>query len=192
MRTVTLRKESHVAPLSGAPAALPSPHFQDLRAAFEFGAQVRAAFEQLTPGLEAALAAAAPIFAAASAAAQRSTLEERVFFLEGQVRRLRIDLSTLRSSQSKITLLSTFAPEPYELLRPIPISIATSDDAYTAGFYDANIHAAGDTEEEAFRNLKSLTLDVFDSLMAEPLEQLGPEPKRQRTVLQSFIRRAGA
>ena len=58
-----------------------------------------------------------------------------------------------------------------------------------ASFFDANIHASGDTEEEAFRNLKSLILDTFDSLSAEPAHRLGPEPTRQLAVLRQFVRK---
>ncbi|MGH9786980.1 MAG: hypothetical protein ACRD88_22650 [Terriglobia bacterium] len=85
--------------------------------------------------------------------------------------------------------ITTFAPEPYELRQPLLILVQREKEGFTASFFDANIHASGDTEEEAFRNLKSLILDVFDSLRAEPLEKLGPEPKRQLSVLEEFLRR---
>ena len=83
--------------------------------------------------------------------------------------------------------ITTFAPEPYELRRPPLVIVQHGDEGFTASFFDANIHASGDTEEEAFRNLKSLLLDVFDSLRAESPENLGPEPKRQLAVLEEFI-----
>jgi predicted RNase H-like HicB family nuclease len=85
--------------------------------------------------------------------------------------------------------ITSFAPEPYEASRPIPAVIQPCEQGFVAGFFDANIHAAGDTEEEAVRNLKSLILDVFDSLSAEPAATLGPEPKRQLAVLREFIAR---
>ena len=83
--------------------------------------------------------------------------------------------------------ITTFAPEPYELRRPLVVLVQPEEEGFTASHFDANLHASGDTEEEAFRNLKSLVLDVFDSLCAEPPEQLGPEPKRQFAVLKEFI-----
>ena len=86
-----------------------------------------------------------------------------------------------------VAAITTFAPEPYELRRPLLIILQRADQDFIAGFFDANIHASGDTEEEAFRNLKSLILDVFDSLRAESPESLGPEPKRQLAVLEEFI-----
>ncbi len=83
--------------------------------------------------------------------------------------------------------ITSFAPEPYDLIRQIPVVVQASEEGFVAGFFDANVHAAGDTEEEAVRNLKSLILDVFDSLSAEPLATLGPEPRRQLAVLQEFL-----
>ncbi|MFQ5894366.1 MAG: hypothetical protein ACE5JJ_00910 [Nitrospinota bacterium] len=85
--------------------------------------------------------------------------------------------------------VTTFAPEPYDLVRQMMAVIRPSEEGFEASFFDANIHASGDTEEEALRNLKSLILDVFDSLSAEATESLGPEPKRQLAVLREFIRK---
>ena len=85
--------------------------------------------------------------------------------------------------------ITTFAPEPYELLRPLTVLVQEEGAGFNASLFDANIHASGDTEEEAFRNLKSVMLDIFDSLSAEPPDHLGPEPRRQLAVLQQFIRR---
>jgi predicted RNase H-like HicB family nuclease len=85
--------------------------------------------------------------------------------------------------------ITTFAPEPYEASPPALVVIQRSEDAFVASFFDANIHASGDTEEEAFRNLKSLILDIFESLSGEPPGRLGPEPKRQLAVLRQLIRK---
>jgi predicted RNase H-like HicB family nuclease len=85
--------------------------------------------------------------------------------------------------------ITSFAPEPYEAIRPLSAVIYPCEEGFIAGFFDANIHAAGDTEEEALRNLRSLILDVFDSLSAEPSATLGPEPKRQLAVLREFVAR---
>jgi len=73
-------------------------------------------------------------------------------------------------------------------LRQIVVVIHPDETGYAAGFFDANIHASGDTEEEALRNLKSLILDTFDALSTEPPGQLGPEPQRQRAGLSEFVR----
>ena len=80
--------------------------------------------------------------------------------------------------------ITSFAPEPYQLVRQILTVIQPSEGGYIASFFDANVHASGDTEEEALRNLKSLILDVFDSLSAEPTED------RKSTRLNSSHSRA--
>jgi dCTP deaminase len=83
--------------------------------------------------------------------------------------------------------ITTFAPEPYDLIRQMVAVVQPSEEGFIAGVFDANVHASGDTEEEAVRNLKSLILDVFDSLSAEPPERLGPQPSRQLAALREFI-----
>lgn len=85
--------------------------------------------------------------------------------------------------------ITTFVPEPYEVVRQMVAVVQPSEEGFTASLFDANIHSSGDTEEEAVRNLKSLTLDVYDNLSAEPTENLGPQPRRQLAVLREFIRK---
>jgi len=111
--------------------------------------------------------------------------------LEARVGELSHRISRLENrAHNELAVIQTFEPEPYELLRPITVAIREDGDGYMATFYDANISTAGDTEQEAFENLKSLILDVFDSLAREQPERLGPEPQRQMAVLRSFLRAA--
>jgi hypothetical protein len=86
--------------------------------------------------------------------------------------------------------ITSFAPEPFSLLRPIKVLIERVDDTVVVSFFDANLSASGDNQPEAFDNLKSLILDTYDSLRAESPERLGPEPKRQLAVLDSFLKKA--
>ena len=95
-----------------------------------------------------------------------------------------------KRTSNEFAVIQTFEPELYELLRPITVAISDDGDGFMATFHDANISTTGDTEQEAFENLKSLILDVFDSLEREPPERLGPEPRRQLAVLRSFLRAA--
>ena len=73
------------------------------------------------------------------------------------------------------------------MIRQILAVVQSSEEGYIAGFFDANVYASGDTEEEALRNLKSMILDVFDSLSREPDPTLGPEPRRRLAVFREFI-----
>jgi len=104
--------------------------------------------------------------------------------LEEAVRELseRIDAITVQ--------ISTFAPEPHEVIRSIPILIRPAGDDFVASFVEANVNASGDTQQEAFEDVKSLILDVFDSLRSHPPEKLGPESARRLAVLRDFIRAA--
>jgi hypothetical protein len=59
-------------------------------------------------------------------------------------------------------------------------------------FFDANLTMSGDTQEEAFRNVRGLIVDIFSDLDREPADRLGPGPKMQLQVLRSFIVRGQA
>ncbi len=105
---------------------------------------------------------------------------------EKRFQRIERELTNLRSSC--IAVISTFSPEPYEVLRPIYVTLRQLDgEEYCASFADANLHSSGDNEEEAISNLKSLILDVYDSITSEKPEDLGPEPTKQLAVLQYFL-----
>ncbi|MEK6804382.1 MAG: hypothetical protein AABZ34_17235 [Nitrospirota bacterium] len=98
---------------------------------------------------------------------------------------------TILPKVSYVIPISSFAPEPYATMIPLQILLTPSDDGFMASFFDANIHSAGDTEEEAIENLKSLILDIFEMLTSSEPETLGPSTRKQLARLQSFIRWAG-
>lgn len=85
--------------------------------------------------------------------------------------------------------ITTFAPEPFEVLRPMSAVIQPIGDEHLATFFDANINASGETQEEAFANLKDVMLGTFQMLERMSESQLGPGPRRQRAVLSECIRR---
>lgn len=110
--------------------------------------------------------------------------------LDERVTHLSERLSKLEASAPMMPLriaIGSFAPEPYLLRRPMEVVVEQVEDGFVATFFDANISASGDNQQEAFDNLKSLILDIYDSLCAEPPERLGPEPRRQLAVLESFL-----
>jgi predicted RNase H-like HicB family nuclease len=110
-------------------------------------------------------------------------LQEQVTQLSRRVEQLEVVAAPLKSAT-----IQSFAPEAYEVLKPIPVEIEADGDSFVATFRDASISTSGDTEQEAFENLKSLILDIFDSLRREPDENLGPVPRRQLAVLRDVIR----
>jgi hypothetical protein len=89
---------------------------------------------------------------------------------------------------SRLTVpITTFGSTSYVVRREIPCTIRRTEDEYIASFFDAGISISGDTEEEAFLNLRDLITDMLQFLEAQPPESLGPDPKRQLQVLREFI-----
>jgi hypothetical protein len=85
------------------------------------------------------------------------------------------------------TVLIVALESEYQMLKPILATVRKADEGFVASFNEANIHASGDSINEAALNLKYLITDVFDLLHDSALSTLGPEPKRQRSVLASYI-----
>ncbi len=83
--------------------------------------------------------------------------------------------------------ITTFAPEPYRLLRPMKAYVTRKGDEYIASQLESNVHASGDTEFEAQENLRSAVLDLFEILSAEPEKNLAPRALRQLLVLREHI-----
>lgn len=102
-------------------------------------------------------------------------------------------LETLNQAEQRTRPLwvpiESFAPEPYEVLKPFTAVVVEAEDGFESSFFDANIHAYGDTEEEAISNLKSAVLDAYDHLFRLEENQLGPGPAKQRRVLVIHIRK---
>jgi predicted DNA-binding antitoxin AbrB/MazE fold protein len=89
---------------------------------------------------------------------------------------------------SVVVPISTLEPEPFDLLRTIPVVVQPTADGYLATFFDANIGITGDTKEESVANLRLLLVDAFEELEREEA-QLGPQLVRQLAVLRGFMKR---
>ena len=113
----------------------------------------------------------------------------RLNTLEARVRDLEAKLGKTFAAESMVVPITTFAPEPFEILKEIRVVIQQVDeDEFSAAFFDANVSAAGCNQIEAVENLKDLLLSRFQFLNAQPIEKLGPALAKQITVLQEFIR----
>jgi hypothetical protein len=120
------------------------------------------------------------------------SLKVRQEFLrvQEQVATLSRDVETLKRANTQVIVpIQTFAPEPYELLKPLQAVVKPNDDEFEACLFDANLTALGANESEAIDNLKALILDVFEALSSRPATQLGPAPARQLAVLREFVRK---
>ena len=85
--------------------------------------------------------------------------------------------------------ITSFAPEPFVVSRPMSVVIQPLDGEHLATFFDANLNASGETQEEAFANLKDVMLATFQMLERMTDSQLGPGPRRQRAVLLECLQR---
>lgn len=112
----------------------------------------------------------------------------RIASLEHDVTELKTQIGQLRDSQSVVVPIAALEPEPFDLLRNIPVVVQPTDDSFMATFFDANIGITGDTKEEAIANLKVLLVDIFDELESEET-QLGPQLVQQLALLRSFMKR---
>jgi hypothetical protein len=84
--------------------------------------------------------------------------------------------------------IATFAPEPYELLKPISVVMESQGDGFVASFVEANINTSGETEHEAINTIKDMILMAYERLSAKDDHQLGPGPLKQMQILTSLIR----
>jgi hypothetical protein len=84
--------------------------------------------------------------------------------------------------------IKSFHPEPYTVLKEIPVTITKNDNYYVAEYHEANISMSGDTEKEAIENLKSFILDSLDCLRNMQNDSLGPAMLKQKQVLLSTIK----
>jgi len=92
--------------------------------------------------------------------------------------------------ESLVVPITSLAPEPYRLISPVMAVLQGNDGDYTASFFDANIGSSGETQQEAIDNLKELLIMSFESLADDDDNSLGPQMRRQKAVLSSFITRA--
>jgi dCTP deaminase len=84
--------------------------------------------------------------------------------------------------------IQDFGGEEYEVLKPIPIVVQPEDGEFLASFFEANIHAMGPTDQEAYDSLRSLILDTYESLAEVPPSSLAAPAAHQQNVLIHYLR----
>lgn len=112
-------------------------------------------------------------------------LEEQITSLRSELHDLRGSLK-LRADGLRVPIQS-LEPEPFDVIVPMEAVIRPSNGGFVATFFDANVNASGETETEAFDNLKDMIMATFEEYSALGSDALGPEPARQLAVLQRFI-----
>ena len=79
--------------------------------------------------------------------------------------------------------VTTFAPEPYKVVRPFEIAVESLEGEFVATFFEANISSSGENPTEAYANAKDMIIATFELLSKMDADELGPEPQRQLAVL---------
>jgi hypothetical protein len=113
----------------------------------------------------------------------------RIGGLEREILLLKKRCDNLERTVPVIVPIESFEPEPYEVVKTFHVVIKFQEDQYIASFFDANLSASGDTQEESVGNLKDIILGTLDILMTTDEKKLGPGPLRQRKLLAEFIRK---
>jgi hypothetical protein len=143
--------------------------------------EATALFSQLERITETLAAITAPGLQVARAMARLDGLSARVQSLEEK-------LSQVALGAVCPTCISSFADEPYDLIRPIPVTVQEVEEGvFVATFLDANVSMTGETLPESVRELADYLLDLYDRLNELSSDELGPGPSRQLAVLNQFI-----
>ncbi|HET9400632.1 MAG TPA: hypothetical protein VFO34_06750 [Candidatus Acidoferrales bacterium] len=100
----------------------------------------------------------------------------------------KVDHLVSKADQSVCVPIRSFAPEPFDAVVPIDVVISPEDDGYAATFLDANLHAYGETKEEAFFNIRNTILETYQRLRELGNAALGKSMRRQMQVLSNYIK----
>ncbi len=115
----------------------------------------------------------------------------RLETLQKEISLLKDRCAALERLAPLLVPIQTFAPEPYELIKPLHAVVCYQDEQYIATLFDANLGASGDTQTEAVLNLKEIIAGTFEMLTGVDEDKLGPGPLQQRKVLEALIRKQG-
>lgn len=126
-------------------------------------------------------------------AAIRPDLSKLAESMQSGLRDLRKDLASAREGGGAGLSLSIqeFGEEKYEVIKPILVVVQPEDGEFLGSFFEANIHATGETDQEAYDNLRLMILDTYESMAEVPESDLAPVASQQWKVLQRYVRRRG-
>jgi hypothetical protein len=109
--------------------------------------------------------------------------------LQRDVRKLQKEVALLRRSRTVTVPITTLEPEPYELVTPISIVLRPDEGGgFIASYFDANVNASGDNEQDAVANFKDILVSLYEILTKEE-HRLGRGLGGQLAVLRTIIRR---
>jgi hypothetical protein len=152
------------------------------------GEQELGSAQEFLRGFEAAAAKFAAIAQTRRRQFQRiGNIETSVMELAGRV----ASLEVRESVQPFTAHITTLAPEPLTLTRVIPVTVQPGNGEFVATFFDANISASGDTDQEAVANLRDMIVQSFNVLNSMPEAKLGKQMRQQIAVLRDVVQVRG-
>jgi dCTP deaminase len=111
--------------------------------------------------------------------------------ITGGMELLQKTVSSIPERQDAVPLaltITNFPDESYVAIQPIPVLVRKEGDSFLASFFDANVHASGETDQEALDNLRSSILDTLE-VLSESEGQLALPAERQWRSLKLYVRR---
>jgi hypothetical protein len=123
---------------------------------------------------------------------EKRTLDQGISLLrlsqaESRIKALEQRIEEVEHGKPVVLPIQSFAPDRYEVLKPIWAVVQEDDGAFVASFFDANINASGNDQLDAVEMLKEMIVSTF-RLFAEKEAVLGPETQRQFAVLREFMK----
>lgn len=98
------------------------------------------------------------------------------------------DPDVARITLTSLDILITALESGYTSIKPIPAKIQKMGNSFLASFEEANIHSSGETWSDAALSLRSLILDIYDSLISETAALSRPA-KRQLATLLRYVQK---
>jgi len=81
---------------------------------------------------------------------------------QGALARVASDLHRLAGSHLGTVLLTSLQSPHLKLTRDLPVALQPAEEGFMATYFDVNISMSGDTETEAFDNLRTFIIDTFE------------------------------
>jgi hypothetical protein len=109
--------------------------------------------------------------------------------LRNEITTLKSIIEQLVSRRNIIVTITTLYPDPFRLLRDLPVNLEIDEDDCVATWYEANISASAESEGDAIAYFKAQLVSAFVLFESTPESEMGPLPLRQWSVLRQSIAR---
>jgi hypothetical protein len=109
--------------------------------------------------------------------------------LRNEITTLKAIIEQLASKRNIIVMITTLYPDPFRLLRDVPVNLEIDEDDCVATWYEANISASAESEGDAIAYFKAQLVSAFVLFETTPESEMGPLPLRQWNVIRRSMAR---